>query len=254
MSVWLTSLACCPAPGRAVPDPLRAHRLPAGRERSNVVAVAADHDRERAVARADVAAGDRRVDGRDAALGRRLGDLLGQRRLAGGHVDQHAAGPQPASAPSLAERHLAHVGRDSRRSKTRRRPSAAASRGLSAHAAPRATSGSALARVRLCTVDAVAGVHQPPAHARAHHAQADPGEARAVGREEAQSGMAGLNREFTMSEICALRDDRRRVLDAAIAANHKCRNPFRIMKSAPLPPPCSDERHQLGDAAARRAS
>ena len=109
MSVWLTILACCPAPA----PPCRTHFEPIafqqGSSRSTVVAsppIMIESVPLRAPTSPPETGASIAVTPRSAAA---RGDLLGQRRLAGGHVDQHAAWPQPASAPSLAEDHLAHV-------------------------------------------------------------------------------------------------------------------------------------------------
>ena len=60
----------------------------------------------RASRAADVAAGDRRVDAGHADLGGRLGDLDRQRRLAGGHVDQHVARFRAGQRAVGPEHHL----------------------------------------------------------------------------------------------------------------------------------------------------
>ena len=63
-----------------------------------------------AFARADVAAGHRRVERLHPALRRRLGDLARERRLARRHVDHHRAGRRRREHAVGAEDHLAHVG------------------------------------------------------------------------------------------------------------------------------------------------
>jgi hypothetical protein len=57
----------------------------------DVRGLTADHDRERAVAGADVAAGDRRVEEGDAAGARLRGQLAGERGGDGAHVDDQGA-------------------------------------------------------------------------------------------------------------------------------------------------------------------
>ena len=73
--------------------------------------VAADHDRERGVARADIAAGDGRVDGIDPL---RLGsgvNLFRQARLGGGHVDDDAAGLHASEHAVVGEVNFPHIAR-----------------------------------------------------------------------------------------------------------------------------------------------
>ena len=87
------------AGGPLVDDRL-AHDLEERPEGIDDVFLAADHDRQPRFAGADVAAGDGRVDGVDSFGLGGLGDLDGQRRLAGRHVDEHGPGLAPASVPS----------------------------------------------------------------------------------------------------------------------------------------------------------
>jgi hypothetical protein len=69
------------------------------------------HDHERGVARADVAAGDRRVERLHLAGVGRLRDLHRERGFARGHVDEQRTGPHGLHDPALAKQHLAHIGR-----------------------------------------------------------------------------------------------------------------------------------------------
>ena len=116
-STWLQAFATCPAPA----SPTWVTREPStsktGRARSTSAALAADHDRERPVAGADVAAGDRRVEEADAARRRLRGELAGQRRGDGAHVDHQGArarrGDRPVgTAEDLAERRVVAEDRD----------------------------------------------------------------------------------------------------------------------------------------------
>jgi hypothetical protein len=84
-------LGVLPGPGTALVDDRLTHRLETGHDRLGGLAVAADHDREPRLAGAHVAAGDRGIDRVDPSRGGRLGDLLRQRGLAGGHVHDDLA-------------------------------------------------------------------------------------------------------------------------------------------------------------------
>ena len=177
MRIWLTILVCWPAPG----PPWRIHFAPisfqSGSSAATTSGVAADHDRERAVLRADVAAGDRRIDARDAAFGPR---------------PRRSRPPAPAGWSSCPPARS----RTSRRRVHRRRPAtlaahhpdkptienttseaAATSRGESAQRAPRSIRS---ARFRLGAIvdrHPIAGVEHVAAHRAAHHAGADPADA-----------------------------------------------------------------------------
>src|SRR5574340_373181 len=71
----------------------------------------ADHDRERAFARAGFASGHRRVEHVHAALGERGGDATGGGRGDGAHVDDDVAGFGALDEAAVAENDLLDVGR-----------------------------------------------------------------------------------------------------------------------------------------------
>ena len=88
-----------------------AEDLEQGQYAPDGIRVATDHDREGRVARADVTAGHRGVDGIDAL---RLGggvNLFRQTRVGGGHVDNDAAGLDPGEHAIVAEVDFAHIAR-----------------------------------------------------------------------------------------------------------------------------------------------
>ena len=94
-----------------IENPL-AHRLEQRHQAVDGRLVAADHDRQRRVARADVAARDRRIHGVGALRPRRLVDLLRQRRFGRRHVDEDLTGARGREQSVGAEIDLAHVGRE----------------------------------------------------------------------------------------------------------------------------------------------
>ena len=70
-STWLQAFAICPAPAAPTWVTREPSTSKTGRARSTAGGLAADHDRERPLAGADVATGDRRVEEVDAARRRR---------------------------------------------------------------------------------------------------------------------------------------------------------------------------------------
>jgi hypothetical protein len=74
-----------------------------------ILLAAAAHDRECAILRPRLAAGDRRVDGADAALRAGGEELAGDHGRRGGVVDEEAAGSEPGEGPLLAQGHGAQV-------------------------------------------------------------------------------------------------------------------------------------------------
>ena len=84
---WLQALTAWPVPAgpRWTTREPSTEKTPSGALRS--AALAADHDRERPVPGADVAAADRRVEEGRPARGGGLGELAAERRGDGAHVD-----------------------------------------------------------------------------------------------------------------------------------------------------------------------
>ena len=99
--------------GAALVHDVLAHRLEERHDAIDRVLVAADHDRERRVSRADVAARDRRVDGGYALRLRRLVNLAREARLGGRHVDDDAAFLDGVENAALLLIDLAHIARQS---------------------------------------------------------------------------------------------------------------------------------------------
>ena len=80
-----------------------------GSDRFHDFGIAADHDRQGGVLGADIAAGNRGIEAVHAfRLGRGV-DFLGQRRFAGGHVDEDAARLAAGEGAFFAEEDFAHV-------------------------------------------------------------------------------------------------------------------------------------------------
>ena len=98
--------------GPALVHDVLAHDLEQRRHARDRVGVAADHDRERRVARADVAAGHRRVNRRGTLGARSRRDLDRQAGLGRGHVDGNGAGPQRPQHARVAEIDIADIGRE----------------------------------------------------------------------------------------------------------------------------------------------
>ena len=78
---------------------------------SSARGVPADHDRQRAVARADVPAGDRRIEGEDALFGKLRRDVARGGRLDGGVVDEDQPVVCAFDDAFFTEHHFFHVGR-----------------------------------------------------------------------------------------------------------------------------------------------
>ena len=181
MRIWLTILVCWPAPG----PPWRIHFEPiAFQSGSSAATVSASPPImiESVALRAPTSPPETGASMLTTPrFGGRVGNLDGQRRLARRHVDEHAARLRAGQRAVVAENHFANVLRESRRSRTRRRTAAATSRGESAHCAPRSTSVVGLRLGAIENGDLVAGVDQVAAHRAAHHAGADPADARFLG-------------------------------------------------------------------------
>ena len=181
-SVWFTSLVCWPAPGppwnttscpsrRSTDGPPRTRRC-----------VAAHHDRQRAVAGADVAARDGRVEGvatPRSLRGRRRSSTASDGRLdvMSTSTDRARGAQRRRRAPSSTSSHVGGVPdhREDDVALRRDRGGVVGPGGATLRRARRPWAASAW-----CTVTVVARVEQMAAHARAHHPSADPADARAA--------------------------------------------------------------------------
>ena len=107
-------------------------------------------------------------------------DLDGQRRLAGGHVDQDVARLAAGQGPLGPQHHGSHIGR---KADDRKDTSAACGHGLG-RVGPNGSSGQQRlgpAPGAIVNRNGKAGGQQVAAHAGAHHAGADPTELRFIG-------------------------------------------------------------------------
>ena len=149
MRIWLTILVCWPGARPALVDDRLAHALEERRDGLDDVLVAADHDRQGRVLRADVAAGDRGIErcARPSPSPRRR-----SRRPATARSSSCPRGSCPACCrPARRRRRGTPRARPSgsrrwrRRRRTARRPPSA----CRPSAAPRSSSGWALSLLRL---------------------------------------------------------------------------------------------------------
>jgi hypothetical protein len=153
----------------------RAHRLEQGQRALEVRGLAADHDRQRAGAGPDVAAGDGGVEDGDAALGADGGQLARLGRGDRAHVDRQRPLRQGGEDPVLARHQGVHGGAVGQHRDRRVRPSRRVGR-----AGRAAGSGCLQRRDRLRAAvgddDLVAGGEQVLGHRPAHQPEPDEGD------------------------------------------------------------------------------
>ncbi len=162
-------------PRSALVDDVLPHRLEQRPRTRDGGGIAAHHDGKSGVPRADVAAGDWRVDGGGALCRGRLGDLDGQPRLRRGHVDDEGAGSDGAEHAVGVEIHLADV----RRETHHREDDIGAGRGGCRRVGPARAVGDQIVGFGPrpgVHRDRVAGGEQVPAHRPSHDSRADPGQ------------------------------------------------------------------------------
>ena len=144
-----------------------------GVARANAPLGAADHDRERPVDRAHLAAANRRVEHRRRRVAAEpLRERARRTGIDRAHVDDQRPGAAPPEHAVGTEHHLLDVGRvgqhrdDDVAARARRPPA------TPARAAPAPTSSSTGAGLRECTVSGKPGGKEVPRHGRAHDARA----------------------------------------------------------------------------------